>query len=164
MRTYKEFVERLNTEIYPQVKKLRLLYLKDINNFNRVWYQTAKFTEEVSEFSVALIENKSCGGKYKYPDIRGTYESEAADVILSGILLCVVMGIQVNERYTSEIEDIAVATSSMLQWASLAEVSKVFNRTYNILHDRNIDLFEHVRGRLCFNKKLLSEEKKVLNA
>lgn len=59
MRTYKEFVERLNTEIYPQVKKLRLLYLKDINNFNRVWYQTAKFTEEVSEFSVALIENKS---------------------------------------------------------------------------------------------------------
>lgn len=164
MRTYKEFVARLNTEIYPQVKKLRLLYLKDINNFNRVWYQTAKFTEEVSEFSVALIENNSCGGKYTYPDIRGTYESEAADVILSGVLLCIVMGIQVNERYKSEIEDIAVATSSLLQWASLAEVSKVFNRTYNILHDRNIDLFEHVRCRLCFNKKLLSEEKKVLNA
>lgn len=164
MITYKEFVDRLNSEILPHVFNMRLAYLKSIPSCNRIWYQGAKFSEEVAEFSVALIENNSCNGSYNYPDIRGTYESEAADVILSGILLCVVSGISVNERYTSEVEDVAFATTQLLQWASTAEVSKVFNRVYNILAYRGIDLLEHVKCRLRFNKKLLANDKKVKNA
>ena len=160
-RTYEDFVDYLNKEIIPELVPLRKHYFGKIDFKNRTAFQTAKFIEEVGEFAQAFYERNSCGWDIVYPEIRGTLESEAADVILSGCLLAVVWNhsIQVVPKREVLLDDEDYFVSTLFEDAARARISVVIRNIYSLLHKR-CDIARHVKVRLAFNKYGIQQEYK----
>jgi hypothetical protein len=152
---YYQFTAMLDNNVLPSVNKLRIRYLKHIDCDKRVCYQSGKVVEEVGEFLQAIAEENGCRGSFSYPDIRGTVESEAADVVLSTLVLSLLTGEKpYSVRYSTPVlSDTWVIATRLLECASRQDVRRVISTLFFYCELHGIDLYAHVVARLRFNLK-----------
>lgn len=160
---YEELVFYLNGRVLAELRTMRKTYMSKVDYHNRANYQTAKLMEEVGEFTQAFYERNSCQGLLKYPDIRGTIESEAADVILSGCLLSLLLGcgiLSVPQKGVL-LDDPDYFVTTLFDDAANQGVNKIIRNIHELIGS-SCDLKSHVRARLQFNKDRLVQEGKVV--
>ena len=162
-KSYESLVYYLNCSVLYELRTARKAYMAKIDYHNRVPYQTAKLLEEVGEFTQAFYERNSCLGFIKYPDIRGTLESEAADVILSGCLLSLLLGCHILSVKQKGVllDDPDYFVTTLFDEAANARVSRIIRSIHELIGS-SCDLKSHVKARLQFNKEQLSREGKIV--
>lgn len=152
---YYQFTTLLASNVLPSVDKIRIKYLKRIECSKRVCYQAGKVLEEVGELLQAIAEENGCKGSFVYPNIRGTVESEAADVVLSTLLLSLLTAEKpFSVRYSTPVlQDTWVIVDRLMECAARQDVRRIISTVFFYCEIHNIDLYAHVVARLRFNLK-----------
>jgi len=121
---------------------------------HRAEFQKCKIIEEIGELGQALALGKWKPKKYKsYEEVRGSIESELADVCIA------VLGyLQMTGRQISVFEDLLPMTYSedvfmfkIINYAADENFCKLFNLICSFSIDNGIDLLYNIRERLEFN-------------
>lgn len=152
------FESFLRSEVIPHVEKMRHYYLSHVKRGRSFAYQWGKVFEEYGEVVQAMMEERfwSKNRPVLYPQARGTFQSECADLVLA---LCLAHVVSASRR------DIAVRDTSLrcLDEASfrnllLYAVSDA--RTRDILfilwlyfYENGDDLIRHIKSRMKFNEE-----------
>ena len=117
-------------------------------------FQKCKIIEEIGELGQAFALGKWKPKKYSsYEEVRGSIESELADVCIA------VLGyLQMTGRQVLVFEDLLPLTYSedvlmfkLLNYASDEEFCKLFNLICSFSIDNGIDILYNIRERLKFN-------------
>lgn len=133
---------------------------------HKVEFQKCKIIEEIGELGQALALGKWKPKKYKsYEEVRGSIESELADVCIA------VLGyLQITGRQSLVFEDLLPQNYSedllmlkLLNYASDEEFCKLFNLICSFSIDNGIDLLYNIRERLEFNNTGALRYRDVIN-
>ena len=143
-----------------EILDMKKLLLRCYNKENlkrtktRAMYQKCKIVEELGELGQALMTNKRKPEKYSdYEDVRGTIESELADVFIAVFGYTLIKEIELlkvkNLPYL--IYDAHDIIHRMLILLADQEYSKIISLLYTYAVDNEIDLLYNVRERIAFN-------------
>lgn len=141
-------------------KELSPIYFKNVAVHERATFQLGKVFEEVGEFVQAVYAHKSCNGTISYPFIRGTIESEAADVVLACALYVYESKLDISVcRYTEPVtDDTYVVISRMLDAAGNGDVRRILSTVFFFAECNGFSLLEHTRARIEFNRNMAMKE------
>ena len=157
MKNYKEFLGILNCGPMMNVKNHLSQYLKHVPVGNREMYQMAKMIEEIGECLQALhAENFAPKSWSDYCKIRGTFESEAADVVIAAIGVIHLAGKNLSLTICRDnAQDDTLFMRELISAVEYGSPARAIGAVYHYCQVLDIDIMRHIQARLEFNSELL---------
>ena len=161
---------QIRTGVVPIIKEHQKFYFRDICKAKQLYHQQGKVIEEIGEMVQAMTAGKFAPKKYSvYSDIRGTFESEAADVVISSVSFLILAGRRIDYTLpTCGMDDEVVFQVQCVRTIGDDAFTKLIATVFSFFEATDRDLLQHVLARLQFNSSLIKkiqtkekEEKKI---
>ena len=127
---------------------------KPLSRQLKVSFQKCKIIEEIGELGQAIALGKTKPVNYKkYDEVRGTIESEMADVCIAvlGYLRMTGKTILVFENTTPVAYDEEILMFKLIRYVADEYFCKLFNLICSFSVDNGIDILYNIKERIKFN-------------
>jgi hypothetical protein len=157
MINYRDFLSILDCGVMLSVRRNLEKYMQNIPLGNREMYQIAKMTEEVGECLQALYAEKFAPPTWgHYSQVRGTFESEAADVIIAALGVIGLTGKKPQLLiYKDSAVNVELFSRELISAVEYSSPARAISAVFTFCKEEGIDIMRHVQARVAFNEELL---------
>lgn len=158
--TSADFWLQVKNGIAPVIREHQKHYLRDIHKTKQLHYQQGKVIEEIGEMVQALVAGNFASKSYSsYEDIRGTFESEASDVVIAAISYLLIAGRKLEYAVADLFNnDAEVFLYQCVRTVGDDSFTKLIAIIFAFFEATDRNIAAHVFSRLQFNTHLIMQE------